>query len=164
MNMLRRDWLQFPMSATKSLKSPACQYHTPPSQWVCLANRKIPSLSSLGLYGAHLPLIAKPLILKYIGDWPATFLINWQAKLVSSLLLSGSLDPRGLGQGLVVFVLPLCQTCMIHCHLTRENKAEKWGISGLKGLFLRHSGLHYNIHKSDSFFFRFCPEHCLRSL
>lgn len=33
-------WLQFPTSATKSLKSPACLYHTPPSLWVCLATRK----------------------------------------------------------------------------------------------------------------------------
>lgn len=65
----------------------------------------------------------------------------------SSLLLSGSLDPRGLGQGLVVFVLSFCQTCMIHCHLTRENKAEKWGISGPRGLFLQNSGLHYNIQR-----------------
>lgn len=63
------------------------------------------SLISSGLYGAHLPLISKPLMCKYIGDWPVTFLINWQVRLVSSLLLSGSLDLRGLGQGLVAYVL-----------------------------------------------------------
>lgn len=134
---------------TKSVKSPAFQYHTPPSLF---GNQKIPSLSSSGLYGAHLPLIAKPLTHKCIGDWPATFLRSWQAKLVSSRFLSGSLDPRGLGQGLLVFVLSFCQACMIHCHLTRENKAEKWGISGPKALFLQHSGLHYNIQRRDFFF------------
>lgn len=86
---------------------------------------------------------------QHTGDWPATLLINWQTKLVSSLFLSGSLDPVGLGHGLVVFVLSFCQTCMIHCHLTRENKAEKWGISGPRGLFLQHSGLHYNVQRGN---------------
>lgn len=59
MNILWHGWLQFPMSTTKSLKSQSCQYHTPPSLF---GKQKIPSLSSSGLYGAHLPLFAKPLV------------------------------------------------------------------------------------------------------
>ncbi len=88
-------------------------------------------------------------MLKCIGDWPVTFLINSQMKaglITSPLRLFG---PRGLGQGLAVFVLSFCQTCMIHCHLTRENKAEEWGISGPKGLFLQHTGLYYKIQRGD---------------
>lgn len=121
---------------------------SPPSLF---GNRKMPSLSSSGLDGASFAFDWKTITARHkctLG-WPVTFLISRQVKLVSSLHLSGSLDSRGLGQGLVVFLLSLCQTCMIHCHLTRENKAEKWGISGPEGLFLQRSGLHYNVQRGD---------------
>lgn len=101
--------------------------------------------------------MAKAFMLKCSVFWPVTFVINrrpWPCHFSSQALWTPGVWVRGL----VVFVLSLCQT-MIHCHLTRENKAEKWGISGPKGLFLQHSGLHYNIQKKgrDSCF---CSEYC----
>lgn len=99
MNMLWRGRLQFPMPVTRSRKSPACQYRTPPSLWL-FGKHKMPSLSSPGLYGTHLALIAKPLMHECVGGWPVAFLIHWRAQPASLLILSGgSLDPQRSGSG-----------------------------------------------------------------